>query len=113
MAVKAYSYFPHRVGIQRKTTSKDAYGAPQPGGWSTLLESFASVRAASGREAYVDGPNGVVALATHVVTMRWPGLDVLPTDRIVFKSRVFEITRVDDIEEANRFLEITATELRG
>lgn len=78
--------------------------------WSGLSDGYcwASIRQASGRE--VERAAQQQVYATHVITTRWiPGLT--PVDmRATLNSRIFDFGIVENVEEANVFARITASE---
>lgn len=104
------SRFDRYVAIERKTTTQDPEMGSPVETWAEQCETYASIRTLGGREAFVVGPNQVTALATHKLTMRWPGFRIRPSDRVVYQGRVFNVDRVNDVGEANRFVELWATE---
>ncbi|APW63535.1 phage head closure protein [Paludisphaera borealis] len=104
--------FNRLVSIERRNAvQEESYGSPQVVGWDELAKVYASIATVDGREYVVPGLNQNVPLATHRITFRWPGFRVKPKDRIGYEGRSFNITRVDNVEEANRFIQVLATEL--
>lgn len=107
--MRDFNKFDHLIALERKTTYQDEMGSPVEA-WAELCKAWASIRTLGGREALVPGPNKVVALATHKITIRWPGFRVRPQDRVSYQGRIFNVDRVNDVEEANRYVELWATE---
>ena len=80
----------HRVTIQEKTVTADAYGAESIT-WSDYLTVWAAVAPLSGRE-FLEGRN-LENEVSHRIRIRYrEGLD--PTMRVSWDSRVFDIEAV-------------------
>ena len=95
-----------RVGIQRRTTSRDAAGAVLIA-WETYATVWAAVEPLSGREAVA--MKEVHASANVRVTLRWRK-DLRAQDRLLFVTRVFEINGITDVGGRQRWLELACTE---
>jgi len=102
-----------RVSVETLSESRDGYGQKQKT-WTTQGTYWASIRNLSGREAV--NAKQIKADTTHMVTMRYigalfasPGL--LPSMRLLFNSRVFNILYVNNIDERNREYQLLCQEL--
>jgi SPP1 family predicted phage head-tail adaptor len=95
-----------KISIQRESRTPDGAG-----GYLLSWVDFASARAyikpLSGREAVQ--AERIQASVTHRFAMRYKA-GILPSDRIVYAGRVFNIRAVINVEERNRWLEIVADE---
>lgn len=81
-----------RITIQRATTAADAYGTPIET-WTDLVCTNAHLAypATGSGEAQYDAVH--LATTNVVFTIRYrPG--ILPTDRIMYDSEVYDITRI-------------------
>jgi len=90
----------HRVNIQRRTLSRNAYGE-ELDVWSDEGPArWAAIEPLSGRE--LQQAQQVQAEVTHQVRLRWcVDLDLTPAKRIRFRTRVFDIVSVRNVREAN------------
>jgi SPP1 family predicted phage head-tail adaptor len=98
----------HPIDIERRQGGQDAYNQPIDD-WAKIncAPIMASVRPLAGREYFA--AQQVQASVSHEVRLRWMP-DVLPSDRIRYGERVFDIKSVLNIDEANRELVIMCTE---
>lgn len=101
-----------RVSLQTLSESQDSFGQKIPS-WTTQGNYWAEVKNLSGREAV--NAKQVKADTTHQVTMRYigalfttPGL--LPSMRLLYKSRVFNILWVNNVDERNREYQLLCQE---
>jgi SPP1 family predicted phage head-tail adaptor len=95
-----------RLTIQNAMTLIDPYGESLKT-WTTLATVWGSVEPLRMQE-YFEAQQ-TQAKATHRIEIRYlPG--VLPTQRIVMGSRIFEITAVLNPQERNARLQILAVE---
>lgn len=85
----------NEVAIQSRTVAANSTGEPVQT-WSTLATVWARVEPISGTESALF--NQQWPSATHVVTMRH--YDLTPRHRLLFGSRVLEISGVIDVLEA-------------
>lgn len=99
-----------RVQLQQATITRAAYNQAIPG-WSTVATLWAGIRTPYGREQ----ANAVQMKAelTHVVTIRWPGVEntVDPKMRFLYGSRILNILWINNLDERNRQLDCYCQEL--
>lgn len=97
----------HKVLLQSMTDGKDTDGAPSETP-TALASVWAAIRPVNANEvfraAHFEGD------VTHIITIRYRS-DVTPKTRILYGTRVFDIRSVLNVEERNRELELTATEI--
>jgi SPP1 family predicted phage head-tail adaptor len=98
-----------RIELQAPVDTIDAYGQATRS-WTTYATVYASVEPASGQENTI--AEAMQVQQTHTITIRYRS-DVLATHRALFSSRQFNFQFVRNIDERNRWLEITATERTG
>lgn len=93
-----------RISIERATETTDAVGGVVLN-WSSIATVWAGMRPKFGDEKFA--VSETAAVADTIFTIRdWP--IVLPTDRVIYKDRVYSIRRVDEIGR-NEGQEITAS----
>jgi SPP1 family predicted phage head-tail adaptor len=98
----------HRVQIQQESTLPDSFGQPQST-WTTVLTTWARIRAASQREQFQ--ANALVAQITHTITMRYQSaVAIAPGMRILFGSRIFTIQVPVNVEERNVLIDVMCLE---
>lgn len=97
----------HRVEVQRYGTSYDPEGEPIQE-WQLLAKAWAAIEPLKGEEYFAAAT--IQAQISHKVTMRPPGIEITPADRIIFGSRIFEIESVINVEERNRELVLMCVE---
>jgi len=96
----------HLINVQRRSEGHDPFTGPS-GVWETIFRRWSDIEPA-GPSDYTQG-NQVYATVTHTVTM--PHGDVLPTDRLTYGSRKFEIVGTPlNQGERDRTLKILAKE---
>jgi len=86
-------------------TSDGAGGRSQT--YSTIANIFADIRPMGGDEAYRQGK--VQTKNTHKIYMRQRS-DMSADYIIVYEGRTFQIQNIKNVDERDRFFEITATE---
>ncbi len=79
-----------RIIIQANRPTRDAFNA-EVAAWSTFATAWARVETLSGHESITQ--QAAAALVTHRVTIRHR-TGIVPSMRVVFDSRVFEIVAV-------------------
>lgn len=84
----------HRITIERPADSPDEFGEMRAA-YSALGTYWAEVRGLSGKETEVASQLRVDA--TSRVTLRG-GIDIRPSDRIVFGSRILNVVWTQDID---------------
>lgn len=100
-----------RVTIQRRSATKDAYGQ-EIDSWIEVAEVWAHIRPIGGREklrAFAIGSD-----LSHTVSVRYSAALLPPKTvdawRIVFGSRIFNITASINIEEGNKTITFDCVE---
>ena len=95
-----YGKMNKRVTLQRRDETQDTMGQTIET-WVDQAESFAKVEPVSGREFFQ--ASGQKSEVTHKVTMRArDDFALAPRDRLVYKTRTFNISSVLDEEEDGR-----------
>ncbi len=94
-----------RVTIQRRSATKDAYGQ-EIDSWIAVAEVWAYVRPISGREKL--RAFAIESDLSHTISVRYSAALLPPKTvdawRIVYASRVFNITGTLNIDEGNKLL---------
>ena len=85
----------HVITIQQRTTAQDTSGALAPV-WADLGTLRAEVRSPAGLERLQPGMEQRVATVTHQVRIRAREVAVLPSMRVLWNGRLFEIVAVTD-----------------
>jgi SPP1 family predicted phage head-tail adaptor len=96
----------HSIEFQEPNETQDNSGFPVPA-WPLFAASRASVEPLTGNELFQ--ARQLHAEVTHKVIARYVA-GIVPTHRIVFGSRAFDILSIRNIEERNLLLEIMAKE---
>lgn len=99
----------HRIQVQERTTTQDAWGEPLDT-WTTVLRLWAELRDLSGREFLEARQVEGAAIATRL-RIRWRP-DVHEGQRVVIGGRVLEVAAVLDPDGRRRWLELACTEVR-
>lgn len=97
----------HRVRLEEPVRASDEGG----GGtvtWSLVAEFWAAIVARQGLEQ--SESDALRAKVTHTIYCRHRD-DVLPTHRLVFGARIFEIKSVLTLDDTKRFLKLTCEEV--
>lgn len=101
----------HRVTLQVNNPSDDTAGQPIES-WSDVGTFRAEVRGVSGAESIV--ADRLKITATHAVTMRGVGVQILPDrHRLDFKGRKLAIKVADDVGERGAEWAILAIEVKN
>jgi SPP1 family predicted phage head-tail adaptor len=102
-----------RVSIQRRSSTKDSYGQ-EIDSWTTIAQVWAQVKPLGGKERMRNAAMVVESILTHTVTVRYSATLMPPLEadawRILYGSRIFNITSSRDVEEDRRFIEFDCTE---
>jgi len=100
----------HQVVIEQPTTSSDGYG-DEIAGWTTFATVWASVEPIRGKEYFMakDASQEESHQVTHRVRIRYLS-GVLPTMRITWGSRAFDIHAVLNTDERDIEMELLCTE---
>lgn len=96
----------HLIDIQRAAKVRDASGGYATS-WSSQSQPHAKIKPISGNERWQ--AMKTEANITHKMYIRYES-GLLPSDRIVFDSRTFQIKAIINLEERNKWLEISAIE---
>lgn len=101
-----------RISVQTLSEVQDTFGQTIPT-WTTQGTYWAEVRNLAGREAV--NAKQIKADTTHQVTMRYIGTlfstaGLLPSMRLLFNTRVFNILWVNNIDERNREYQLLCQE---
>ena len=93
--------------LARSNVPQNDYGETDAG-WGIEAHAWGAVRPLGVVERSQAG--GVMAEATHLITMRAASADVTPRKRIRFGSRIFEVVGQMDYDERNIELRVLAKE---
>ena len=85
----------HVVTIQQRTLAQDTGGALQPA-WSDVATLRAEVRSPAGLERVQPGMDQTIATVTHTVRVRAREALILPSMRVRWGTRLFQIVAVTD-----------------
>jgi len=96
----------HRVTIQKKSVARDAYGS-ETVTWLEEAVVWASVEPIAGREYFMS--QQMQSDVTHRIIIRYYA-GVIPSYRIKFGTRIFDIMSVINTEERNREMVLMARE---
>ncbi len=96
----------YKVELQSATNSSDGAGG-YTSSFNTIASLFADIRPSSGDESYRQGK--VQDKTTHKIYIRHRN-DVKTNYRISYDQRIFNIKSILNIDERNRFIELTCTE---
>lgn len=101
----------HRVTIQQRSTTTDALGQPTTT-WSDVATVWADVSPLSGRELLA--AQAARAQINGIVTIRYQRQFSDPVAmaarRILYGSRILNITASRDVDEMHQLIELTYTE---
>lgn len=99
----------HRLSVERYTTTQDDWG-DEVQAWESIATVWGSVEPLRGNERH--RAMQVQATEEVRVLMRWqPDIaDLNASDRIVFGSKVYDISAVLNIDERNREVHVMARE---
>lgn len=95
-----------RVDLEKAAVTRDAGGGITES-YSTIAQIYADIRPSGGDEAYRQGK--VKDKVTHKIYVRYRS-DIRPEYRIKYESRIFQIKNIINIDERDRWLELTCTE---
>lgn len=102
-----------RVTIQRRSATLDGYGQ-ELDSWTTIAQVWAQVKPLGGRERMRTVAMVVESILTHTVTVRYSDTLMPPLEadawRILYGSRILNISTSRDVEEDRRFIEFDCTE---
>jgi SPP1 family predicted phage head-tail adaptor len=100
----------HYVEIHALTIIEDDIGN-QTEEWAKVAEAWASIEPLKGDEYFAAA--STQAQVSHKVTLRPPGIEITPANRIIFGSRTLEIESVINVREQNRELQLMCKEKVG
>lgn len=100
-----------RITIQQPNdTTQNTFGEvvlTDDSNWTTVDTLWAEIETLTGRELYA--AQRIAAEATHKVTLRYyPG--IIPKQRVLFGTRIFDVNAVLNIEERNIELHLLCKE---
>ncbi|UWZ84648.1 phage head closure protein [Occallatibacter riparius] len=106
----------HRIEIQEvSSTAQDPRGkSVNPKMWDKVLSCWAKIEGAGSRTFRMSFSNNAqVSLSTDVITIRWPGSNVVlkPGQRVQFNSNLFNIDAVDNVQHRNRKVVLACTQI--
>ena len=96
----------HLVTLQRKTGAVDTWGEPTDT-WTDLASVWASIQPMAGREAFT----GLELQALDMVRIgiRYTS-GLVPTDRVNWNGRLYDILAIHNKDERNRAMELVVKE---
>lgn len=96
-----------RIVIQTPTQTKDSEGYANSS-WATFATVWAAVKPMAGRELIMAGVNAPQNSVQF--TIRYLA-GVLPTMRISYGGKYYNITNVANLDDGNRWIELTTSEV--
>ena len=96
----------NRVDLQSATVTRDSGGGVTEA-FTTIAQIYADIRPTGGDESYRQGK--VKDTVTHKIYCRFRS-DISPEYSIVYESRIFQIKNIINIDERDRWLELTCSE---
>ena len=96
----------NRIIIERYTAAQDAFGAEVPT-WTALKSVWAFIKPSGGGEKIQGG--AVDATLTHTINIRFT--DITAADRINDKGRIYNISRVLNLDEGRKEIELEVVEV--
>lgn len=94
--------------LQDFTTTKSVLNQQIKTGRPVIGTYWCDLSSLSGRELLAAQQQN--ATVSHKITMRWVGLVIKPTHRLVINGRVFQIVWTDNVDNRNRELRIYCLE---
>lgn len=102
-----------RISVQRRSSTLDAYGQ-EINSWTTIGTVWAEVKPLSGKEKMRSNAMVVESQLTHQVTVRYSELFLPSIEadawRILFGTRIFNITASMNVDEASKYIIFDCTE---
>lgn len=99
------------IAIQQRSTGRDSFGQ-QLETWTDVKSVYAYIEALSGNERVA--AQSLATDVSHRITVRWDSIfsdpRVASTYRAVYQGRYFNIGAVLNVDEANRVIELLASE---
>lgn len=100
-----------RVQIQQRATTQDTFGG-QSTTWTTIATVWAEIETLTARELLA--AQAVNVDVSHTITVRYQSLFAQPKTvaayRALYNGRIFNIHGMDNQEERNRTVVLTASE---
>ena len=100
----------HTVQIQSQSTDTDSFGQPLQT-WTTILTARVSIEAIKQAELYQAGQ--LTSQVTHLITLRWPAVNITAGMRALYGSHIYKIQAVINVEERNIVLKLLVLEING
>lgn len=100
----------HSIQIQSQSTDLDSFGQPLQV-WTTILTARASIKAIQQNEPYQSGQ--FTSQVTHLITLRWPNVNITGGMRVLFGSHVYTIKTPENVGERNIILKLQVLEING
>lgn len=95
-----------RVTLQNRSTVNDGFGQ-ETQTWTDVCTCFASVEPMAGSQQ-VSG-SAEVSVVTHRVLIRYRS-NITARMRVIYGSRIFEVTAAVDVEDRRTWLQLDCTE---
>jgi len=99
-----------RIEIQTKTSTSDAFNQPIES-WSTVSTIWAEITTTGGGEFYAAQKLHASTQALFKVRYDSSNKTITTKARIKYGSRIFEILNINNVDEANQELNISAKEV--
>lgn len=91
----------HKISIQFKSTSLDAYGENSGGTWATTASVFAAIEPLTAKE--ITSAGSTLSINTVKIIIRY--LPNLTTEyRIIALNKIYDIKSVSNFAEKNRYM---------
>jgi SPP1 family predicted phage head-tail adaptor len=94
------------ITLQRRGSAQDSVGQTVET-WTDISQAWATIKPITGREYF--NASGERAEVTHRVSIWWIS-GVAPRDRVLYRSRVFDIKSAINVDERNKDLELMCVE---
>lgn len=96
------------VSVQKPVYTNDNAGGQGKPKWETKFEIYCKVEDKKSSEQYSDGSTGRVRGYSYFLFTSWWREDIEITDRLLFRGKLFNIRGINNIEQRNKFIEITS-----
>jgi SPP1 family predicted phage head-tail adaptor len=99
------------ITIQRASSAGDSFGKSiNPVQWDDVYSGWAAIYSAGGREVAM--ASHIVSAVTHVVKIRWsPVVKMRANYRVVFRTRYFTVSYVENVKERDSVLLLYCVEV--
>lgn len=98
----------HRITIQKKSATRDSYGA-ETISWTTYLTVWAAIEPLRGRE-YMEARQVQADVDTRIRMRAQSVYTIKPGMQVLFGARIFDIISVIEVEERNREVQLMCRE---